>query len=259
MIDAFLCSRKCRSTKILTPHPCSVSILDYNKDAFSVLFIIFISDFLSNSIKRFKFANDSSELLSGQTIIELLKDICLGIKLWSGRWRMAINGSKTNILPFTNSQEDFTQIKLNGEKWKISENTKSLGFIIDSKVNYKQHTDISDAKDTRNWHVLRKHHSTKWGITSPNQFCLHRSVILPQVLNGAPKWSQKNIKSLPLFQNNIPRSIEKTVSRPLLIPLKLLQGCHQLTFSGSQFFFKSQKKTYPSRLPTTKEYNKTAT
>ena len=46
-----------------------------------VQFIIFISDFLSNSIKRFKFADDFSVFLSGRTIAESLKDTCLDIEM----------------------------------------------------------------------------------------------------------------------------------------------------------------------------------
>ena len=70
---------------------------------------------------------------------ESLKDTCLDIEMWCGRWRMDVNGSKTEILSLTNSHEDLTQIKLNGETCKISETTKSLGLNIDSKLNYKQH------------------------------------------------------------------------------------------------------------------------
>ena len=63
---------------------------------------------------------------------------------------MAENGSKTKILHLTNSHEDFTQIKLNGENRKFSETTKSLGLNIDSKLNYKQHNEVIVAKDTLN-------------------------------------------------------------------------------------------------------------
>ena len=107
-------------------------------------------------------------------------------------------------MPLTNSHEDFTEIKLNEEKCRTSETTKSLGLNIDSKPNYKQHTEISAVKATRNWQILRKHCSTKWDITIPTIVYLYRSVIQPQASYGAPKWAQKNIKSLQLFPKQNP-------------------------------------------------------
>ena len=131
---------------------------------------------------------------------------------------------KNRNFAFTNSHEDFTQIKLNEENCKISETTKSLGLNIVSKLNYKEHTGISVAKATRNWHILRKHCSSKWGITIPTLVYLYRSVIQPQVLYGAPIWAQKNIKSLQLFQNNILRLIFKNCLSPPISTAEALSG-----------------------------------
>ena len=137
MIDVFLRSRKGQIH--LDPYTSPLFGIHIGLPQRSVLspvlFLIFISDFLSNSLKCFQFADDSSVLLSGQKITKLLKDTCSDIEMWCRHWRMAVNGSKTEILPLTNSHEDFTQIKLNGENCKFSETTKSLGLNIDSKLN----------------------------------------------------------------------------------------------------------------------------
>ena len=223
-----------------------------------VLFIIFISDFLSNSLKCLKVADDSSVLLSGQKISKSLKDTCSDLEMWCRRWRMAVKGSKTKILPLTNSHEDFNQIKLNGENCKTNETTKSFGLNIDSKLNYKEHTEISVAKATRkrNWHILRKHFNSKWGITIPIIVYLYRSVIQPQVLYGAPIWAQKNIKSLQLFQNNILRLIFKNCLSPPISTAEALTGippidlfCQSLAV---KFLFKTKQKTTQFKQPTTK-------
>ena len=139
MIDVFLRSRKGQIH--LDPYTSSLFGIHIGLPQGSVLspvlFIIFISDFLSNSLKCLKFADDSSVLLSGQKTTKLLKDTFSDIEMWCRRWRMAVNGSKNEILHLTNSHEDFTQTKLNRENCKISEITKSLGLNIDSKLNYK--------------------------------------------------------------------------------------------------------------------------
>ena len=143
-IDAFLRSRNGQNNLTLHLTPIQYPYRTTTGNGLSlVLFIIFISDFLSNSIKRFKFADDSSVLPSGQTIAESYKDTCLHIGIWRRRWRMAANGSKTELSPLNNSHEDLSQCKRKGENCKISGTTKSLGLNIDSKINYKQHTEIS--------------------------------------------------------------------------------------------------------------------
>ena len=97
MIDVFLRSRNGQ----IHPDPYTSPLFGIHiglpqRRVFSpVLFIIFISDFLSNSLKCFKFADDSSVLLSGQKITKSLKDTCSDIEMWCRRWRRAVNGSKT--------------------------------------------------------------------------------------------------------------------------------------------------------------------
>ena len=166
--------------------------------------------------------------------------------MWCRRWRLAVNGSKTEVLPLNFSHEDLIQINLNGENGKNSKTTKSLVLEVDSKLNYKQQTDISVAKATRNWHILRKHCSTKWSFTLLSLVYLYLSVMQPQVLHGAPIWAQKNIKPLQLFQNNFPRSIFKTCLSPPISTAEALTGmppidlfCESLVF---KFFFKTKQK-----------------
>ena len=100
----------------------------------------------SISIKRFIIADDSSVLLSEQTIAESLKDTCLDIEKWCRRWIMAVNGSKTNILPLTNSHEDLTQVRLNGENCKISNTTMSL--ILSSTTNNTLKSQLPKLRET---------------------------------------------------------------------------------------------------------------
>ena len=94
MIDVFLRSRKGQIH--LDPYTSPLFAIHIGIPQGSVLspvlFIIFISDFLSNSLKCFKFSDDSSVLLSGQKNTKSLKDTCSDIKMWCRRWRMAVNG-----------------------------------------------------------------------------------------------------------------------------------------------------------------------
>ena len=109
-LDAFIRSRKGQINLDTYTSPLfSIHIgLQQGSVLSTVRFISFISDFLSNSRRRFKFADGSSVLLSGQKTTESQKNTCLDIEMCCRPWSMAIKGSKTNFLPLKNSYEDFT-------------------------------------------------------------------------------------------------------------------------------------------------------
>ena len=63
-----------------------------------LLFIIFLNDFLSNQVQKFKFADDSSLIATGKNPSELsaiLRKTCSDIEKWCADWRMLVNGAKT--------------------------------------------------------------------------------------------------------------------------------------------------------------------
>ena len=142
-------------------------------------------------------------LQSGRKITELLKDTCLDIEMWCRRWKLAVNGSKTEILSLTNSHAGLTQIELNGENCKISETTNSLGFNIVFKINCKQHTEISVAEATGNWHILRKH-------SAPSEELLFRPKSIFTDLPYNPTFDMEHQYGLKRTSN--PYNSSKTIS-----------------------------------------------
>ena len=98
-VDAFLRSRKGQinqdpyTSRLFSNH----FELPQGSVVSPVLFNIFISDFLTNSIKRFIIADHSSVLISGQKSTQSLKNTCLDIEMWCRRWRKAVNRWKTEI------------------------------------------------------------------------------------------------------------------------------------------------------------------
>ena len=99
-----------------------------------ILFISYLSDFLSEVSTKFKFADDSSALVSAPTTQELslaLKQICGYIHKWCKNWRMMVNGLKTEILPFNCDESDLGCITLNSQQCCVKTVTKySLGSLL---------------------------------------------------------------------------------------------------------------------------------
>ena len=68
----------------------------------TLLFIIFLNDFLRSQTQKFKFADNGSALVSGKDSSDfsaILPTICFDIEKWCADWRMLVNGGKTAILP----------------------------------------------------------------------------------------------------------------------------------------------------------------
>ena len=63
------------------------------------------------------------------------------------RWRMAVDGPKTEILHSTNSHEDFTQIKLNGELAKPRNHSGSTS-ILNSTTNNTLKSQLPKLRET---------------------------------------------------------------------------------------------------------------
>ena len=65
-----------------------------------LLFIFYLSDFLSELEVKFKFADDSSAIISAfntETLHSALQAICHNIEFWCKKWRMVVNGSKSSF------------------------------------------------------------------------------------------------------------------------------------------------------------------
>ena len=118
-----------------------------------LLFIIFLNAFLSNQAQKFKFADDSSLIATGKDPSELsaiLRKTCSDIEKWWEDWRMLVNGAKTELILFNCEEKDFELPCLNGDICQVKKPTKSLGVIIDSKLNYRDHSTKTIERAKRN-------------------------------------------------------------------------------------------------------------
>ena len=104
------------------------------------LFILFINDCIDEYPIRFKFADDTALILTADDILQLAnrtQAAADNIKRCCDKWRMAVNGSKTEIVLFNYNSKDPFEIALNSDICKVKTSTKSLGIIIDNNNNYR--------------------------------------------------------------------------------------------------------------------------
>ena len=191
------------------------------------LFILFINDFIDEYPIRFKFADDTALILTADDTLQLAnrtQAAADNIKRWCDKWRMAVNGSKTEIVLFNYISKDPFEIALNSDICKVKTSTKSLGIIIDNKTNFKEHAELSVATAQRNWAAITSKCTNRWCLSLTTQVYLYRTIFVPQVLYGAPLWYHKNTHQLRCLQNNVMRKIFKHGPSPSIEACEALTG-----------------------------------
>ena len=151
--------------------------------------------FLSEVEVKFKFADDSSAIISAfntDTLHSALQAICHNIEFWCKKWRMVVNGSKTELLLLNCLVDNTEPILLNGERCKTKQTTKSLGLTIDTNLTYRKHASITASKALTSWRLLKSKYSNRWGLSIPTQAYLYKTIIRPQLLYAEPIWAQRN-------------------------------------------------------------------
>ena len=104
------------------------------------IFILFINDFIDAYPIRFKFADDTALISTTDDYLQLANRTQVAaddIKRWCDKWRMAVNGSKTEIVLFNYNSNDPFEIALNSDICKVKTSTHSLGKIFDKKIILK--------------------------------------------------------------------------------------------------------------------------
>ena len=214
-----------------------------------LLFIFYLSDFLSEIEVKFKFADESSAIISAfntDTLHSALQAICHNIAFWCKKWRMVVNVSKTELLLLNCLADNTEPILFNGERCKTKQTTKPLGLTIDTNLTYREHTSITASKALTSWRLLKSKCSSRWALNIPTQAYLYKIIIRPQLIYAEPMWAQRNYASLQIVQNRIIRSIMKQSMSPKITAIEVLMGLPPIDLYCSsiemKFLFKAVNK-----------------
>ena len=135
----------------------------------------------TNTAIRLKFADDKALILTADDILQLAnrrQAAADNIKRWCDKWRMAVKGSKTDIVLFNYNTKDPFQIRLTSDICKVKTSTKSLGIIIDNKTNFKEHAELSVAEAQRNWAAITSKCTNIWCLSLTTQVYLYRTIMV---------------------------------------------------------------------------------
>ena len=206
-----------------------------------LLFIIYINDLSATHLNSFKFADDTSVLVTGKNLEDLqvrLNSTYREIVSWCRKWRMVVNGSKTELMLVNGEMSAISLPTRNSDTCALVSSTKSIGLTIDDKLNYHEHLKTVTVKAARNWRIIRSKYADQWGLSIPTLILLYKTVILPQVMYAASIWRHKNISGLKKFQNNIIRPIFRHCLSLPIAASEVLQGIPPLDLYGDSLDIK---------------------
>jgi hypothetical protein len=153
----------------------------------------------------FGYADDIVIIVQGKfanTVRELMQS-ALKMKVeWAVEKGLNISPHKTAIVPFANRRtiEGLRPLKLLGKEFKISEDFKYLGVILDSRLTWNQHLQKIIRKTQITFGILRRTCGKKWCLRPCVVHWLYTRALTSFILYSALVWWPKVIHKITKTQ-----------------------------------------------------------
>ena len=141
------------------------------------------------------FADDIVIVVRGKfdSIISERMQTALNFTLqWCRKEGLNVNPTKTTLVPFTKRRKmNLNTLQLDRASLKYSTETKYLGVILDSKLNWNAHTEQVLKKATCAFWICKRTFGKKWGL-KPNMICwIYSAIIKPRITYASLIWWPK--------------------------------------------------------------------
>ena len=150
-------------------------------------------------IKAFKFADDGTLKVTGKTLEECLNflELALGaINEWTAKWRMVINCdiNKTEVICFncTDKENLPTSFKIGNKSIALVDSTKVLGILLDSKLNFREHSTYVYNKLIYRWINICRVCNRNWGLNHTVLVTISKTVMFSILFYGGIIWMTEN-------------------------------------------------------------------
>ena len=221
-----------------------------------ILFLIYINDLnqISEILQTIMFADDTNLFLSGKNAIDVESQFNRELVLiseWFNVNLLSLNVKKTSYMVFSNARNSRIDILLAGSKINQVYETRFLGVIISSKLNWNAHIDTVLNKISKTIGIRAKvRHLLPTSATRTLYLCL----VEPYISYCNIVWAQSKLTTqldkILRVQKKYCRLITfadyRAHSEPLLKQLSLLNVYKIHIYQLSLFMYKQLNKLLPS-------------
>ena len=176
-----------------------------------LLFLIYINDITeaSTMLKFYLFADDTTVFYSDKTNPET--EALLNLELskvsdWLAANKLSLNVGKSNFLHFHHgkSRKEILNIMIDDTEVKEKESTKYLGVMMDNKLNWKTHIQITQTKLSKGICILAK---TRYFVTDKVMLNLYYSYFQSHLNYNILNLSMANSSSLKPIRNAVKKAV----------------------------------------------------
>ena len=96
-----------------------------------------------------------------------------------------MNGGKTELTFFNCEANDIELPSFSGDICQVKKKQKSLGVIIDSKFNYRDHSTKTTERAKQNWNIIKSLCNRKASLENSTLLLLYKPTILPSFFCSA--------------------------------------------------------------------------
>ena len=180
------------------------------------LFSLFINDMpKARFCNTALFADDTlfyATAPSHSSAITKLQDQIDLVQPWFEKWKISINGQKTSAILFSNkSPTNISNLMVKNSSIKWSSQIKYLGIIVDRKLSFSKHTNLTLSKAKFVKHSLHSLLNSRSPLNLNLKLHIYKTYIRPIILYAAPAWTSSlndsSWKKLEAFQAVTLRSI----------------------------------------------------
>ena len=176
-----------------------------------LLYIILVNDIpsVAKSAMIGQFADDIALWSNAYTLPACLHRLQAAVNVvegWCRRWRIKLNGTKSNLLIFTNTREkpsNDSSLQLFNEIIRPTTNAKYLGVEFDSKLKFDQHMNTLEQKASSRLNVFKL--LVKNGVDNGVLIRLYKTYVRPLFEYGSISFLPANTQRLQRIQNEFIR------------------------------------------------------
>ncbi|KAL1496950.1 hypothetical protein ABEB36_007994 [Hypothenemus hampei] len=170
----------------------------------SILFNVYIHDLFSyfdREVKVLAYADDLAIYVSGANPVGMVKELNRSLEFvqgWLDDNDLQLSLNKCESIFFNNSQRTYLlpQVKIENFIVPYKDKVKYLGIILDDKLKFTNHINLSIEKAKKNINILKKCSRTWWGIDPLSMLNVYKALILSHLDYGSTFYDSCNIGTL---------------------------------------------------------------